>query len=422
MDRLEQDLRTTLRDPHRELPADLVSLDSVHAGSARRHRRRIAGLSASAVIAVLLVAIPVALVSGSTRGLEPTDPSTTDAPVTPSPTPTPDGSNGPSPQETNAAVLPWGDAQPVSVTAVGTNTLYVLGRKPQCLIMCNVLVRSDDGGKTFTGQPVIGFGKNERPFVAATVRFGSEQDGWLTGGGDGWGTGGVLWSTHDGAQTWSLVEMPGEVLRLEAAAGTVWALVATGSGNDVGLWRAPIGADDWSEVDLPRQPQGPVELAVWSRRVVVLGADSLLVSEDGSSFTARQSPCTSGLGGRSSLADRVVWFVCANGTSATVFVLDGTDRGIEAVPIADLPDALPRQTLVGARNNDAAILGLPGGGGLLGISSTGSQLSSYPGETGWTYIGFTSPDVGYAITTCCSPTKLLRTTDGGQHWAEVKIR
>jgi hypothetical protein len=414
MDRLEQDLRTTLRDPHRELPTDLVSLDSVYSGSARRHRRRVA-VSASAALVALLVAVPVALQStGTSRGLDPTDPSTTNAPVTPSPTPTTDGSTAPSPRGSNAVALPWGDAQPVSVTALGTKTIFVLGRQPKCLgIMCNVLVRSDDGGKTFTGQPVIGAGKNGRPFAAATVRFGSEQDGWLAGGD--------LWSTHDGAQTWSRVPIPGHIQQIEAAAGTVWALVSGSSEEDISLWRAPIGTDDWSEVDLPRQPKGPVELAVWNRRVLVLGADSLLVSEDGSSFAARQSPCTSGLGGRLSSAYDVVWFVCANGTSATVFHSYGTDSGIEAVPMADLPDALPSQTLVGARDNEAAILGLPGEGGLLGISSTGSRLSSYPSGTGWTYIGFSNRDVGYAIT-CCSVSQLLRTTDGGAHWAEVKIR
>ena len=82
---------------------------------------------------------------------------------------------------------------------------------------------------------------------------------------------------------------------------------------------------------------------------------------------------------------------------------------------------MPSQTEVGARSKEAAVLGLPGDGGLVGVSATGKRLSSYPGRTGWIYVGFTTPDVGYAITGG-SVTQLLRTTDGGAHWAAVKIR
>jgi photosystem II stability/assembly factor-like uncharacterized protein len=411
MDRLEQDLRTTLRDPHRELPTDLVSLDSVYSGSVRRHRRRVAAVSASAAVAVLLVAVPVALNSGSTRGLEPTDPSTTNGPVTasPSPTPTPSRSTASSPQLVNAAALSWGEAQPVSVTALSTSTFYVLGQKKSCLSNCIRLVRSRDGGKTFTA---LAAPRNTKD-MPSSLRFGSSQDGWMGGA--------TLWSTHDGAKAWSRVPMPGQILRLEAAAGTVWALVVTtGSRHDVALYRSPVGADKWSKVALPRLLQGPVDLALQGRRVLVLGTapEALLVSEDGSHFVARTSPCRSGLGGRLSATATAVWFVCANGTSGSVFVSARGTGPFQAVPTRFLPDAMPNQTLVGARNARSAVLGLPGDGGLVGISSTGSRLSSYPVGTGWTYVGFTSPDVGYALT-CCSVPLLLRTTDGGAHWAAV---
>ena len=47
---------------------------------------RVAAVSASAAVVALLVAVPVALQStGTSRGLDPTDPSTTNAPVTPHP-------------------------------------------------------------------------------------------------------------------------------------------------------------------------------------------------------------------------------------------------------------------------------------------------------------------------------------------------
>jgi photosystem II stability/assembly factor-like uncharacterized protein len=217
--------------------------------------------------------------------------------------------------------------------------------------------------------------------------------------------------------------MPGgEILRLEAAAGTVWALVA-GADDAVALWRSPVRTDEWSQVELPRQLRAPADLGLQGRRVFVLGAgapDALMVSEDGSRFVARRSPCRPELGGRLSVSADAAWFVCANGTSGTLYIAPGVDRGFETVPTAFLPEALPSQAVIGARDENAAVLGLPGDGGLLGISSTGSQLSSYPGGTGWTYIGFTSPDVGYAIT-CCSVGQLLRTTDGGAHWAEVKL-
>lgn len=417
MDRLEQDLRTTLRDPHRELPTDLVSLDSVHSGSVRRHRRRVAAVSASAAAAVLLVAVPVALNTGSTRGLEPTDPSTTNAPVTPSPspTPTPSRSTAPAPQLVNAAALSWGDAQPVSVTALSTTTFYVLGQKKSCVSNCLRLVRTRDGGKTFTALAAPTGSKAAPSTAARTLRFGSAQDGWIGGAN--------LWATHDAAKTWSRVPMPGEILRIEAARGTVWALVSTVSRHDVALYRSPVGADKWTKVALPRRLQGPVDLALQGRRVLVLGTapDALLVSVDGSRFVARTSPCRSGLGGQLSATTDAVWSVCANGTSGSLFESAGANGAFKAVPTRFLPDAMPNQTLVGARNARSAVLGLPGNGGLVGISSTGARLSSYPVGTGWTYLGFTSPDVGYAIS-CCSTGLLLRTTDGGAHWAAVKVR
>jgi hypothetical protein len=412
MDRLEQDLRTTLRDPHRELPTDLVSLDSVYAGSVRRHRRRVSAVSASAVVAVLLVAVPVALNSGSTRSLEPTDPSTTNGPVTstPSPKPTPDRSTAPSPQVANAAALSWGDAQPVSVTAIGPNTFFVLGQKGSCLSNCIRLARSGDGGKTFTALPAPRNTKDK----PSTLRFGSAQDGWIGGAN--------LWATHDAAKTWSRVPMPGEILRLEAAAGRVWALVSRGTGHAVTLWSSPVGSDHWSEAALSRQLQGRVDLALQGRTLLVLDTNpqGLLVSEDGSHFVPYASPCRSGLGGQLSATAAAVWVVCANGTSGSVYVSAGGPGAFHAVPTRFLPDAMPNQTLVGARTARAAMLGLPGDGGLVGISSTGSRRSSYPGGTGWTYVGFTSPDVGYAVT-CCSIGELLRTTDGGAHWAEVRV-
>ena len=232
-------------------------------------------------------------------------------------------------------------------------------------------------------------------------------------------SGATLWATHDAAKTWSRVPMPGEILRLEAAAGSVWALVRTGTGPDVGLYRSPVGTDHWSKIALPRRLQGPVDLALQGRRVLVLGTarDALLVSDDGSNFAARTSPCRSGLGGRLSATADAVWFVCANGTSGSVFVSARGTGPFQAVSTRFLPDAMPSQTLVGARTARSAVLGLPGDGGMVGISSTGSRLSSYPGRTGWTYVGFTSPDVGYAIT----DGKLLRTTDGGAHWAAVRV-
>ena len=410
MDRLEQDLRTTLRDAHRELPTDLVSLDSVYSGSVRRRRRRVAAVSAATAVAVLLVAVPVALSSGSTRSLEPTDPSTTNGPVTPSPspTPTPSRATAPAPQVVNAAALSWGDAQPVSVTAIGTNTFFVLGQRNSCVSNCIRLARSGDGGKTFTALPAPRNTKDK----PSTLRFGSARDGWIGGA--------TLWSTHDGAKTWSRVPMPGEILRIEAAKGTVWALVA-GTGGASSLWRSPVGTDNWSKVALPRRLQGPVDLAVQGRQVVVLAPDGLFMSGDGELFIPRNGPCRSGLGGRLSATADAVWFVCASGTSGSVFVSANTNGDFQAVPTRFLPDAMPSQTLVGARNGTAAVLGLPGDEGLVGVSSTGKRLSSYPVGTGWMYVGFTSPDVGYAIT-CCSVPMLLRTTDGGAHWAVVKVR
>jgi hypothetical protein len=223
MDPLERELRDLLTSDRRDLPASLVPLDRVHAGASRRRRRRAAVASVATAVVVLAVAVPV----GLSLGPEPDR-----APVAyGSPRPTSTESAPPTSTSTPAG-LPWDGKLALSVTATSKRTFVVLGGVGgPCPTGCLRLAQSNDAGQTFTALPLpkqIGqTGTLPTRDGVQGVRFGRGNDGWLFGGD--------LWSSHDGGYTWGYLSMPGPVVRLEAAAGSAWALVGAGA-DRLHLW------------------------------------------------------------------------------------------------------------------------------------------------------------------------------------------
>jgi hypothetical protein len=411
MDPLEDELRDLLTDRRHALPTDMVRMARVHAGATRRRRRRAVATSAAAVLLVAVAGTGFAVLTNDNGPL-----GTTAADRTPTGTTQPTTSGGPSPSTpspssgTAAPVGPaWDGAQPVSLTATSTKTFVVLGYKASpCTHECLRLVESHDGGATYDALAVPA---KATPQDSSGIRFGSAVDGWLFGN--------ALWSTHDGGLTWARVTTTGgSVARLEAAAGTAWALVETRGTEQ--LWSSPVGTDSWKRVT-GVSVTGPGDLSVQGKQVVVAGAqDSTTWSNVSGTFAKTASPCPgapqvslSGFDG--------VWAACATGTAGhlaySADALHWTD-----VPLDLGQGALPNSLVVGAGAHQRATVGLPGDPGLVTLdAATGKILHQGQGGMGWSFVGFTDASVGYAISAGADTSQVLRTDDGGASWHPLNL-
>ncbi|MGH8894118.1 MAG: hypothetical protein ACRDWY_12580, partial [Actinomycetes bacterium] len=128
-------------------------------------------------------------------------------------------------------------------------------------------------------------------------------------------------------------------------------------------------------------------------------------------------PCDPALSGSISAAhDGTVWLTCSTGTQARIFVGTGSEPFVE-VPHGPLPNSVQ----VAARTARDAIVSVGPEQPLRRLTSNGELAPvAKPPVTGvqTDYVGFTSPDVGYALV----GTELWRTDDGGDVWAPIRIR
>jgi photosystem II stability/assembly factor-like uncharacterized protein len=418
MDRLEHELRDVLTDQRRALSAELVSLEAVHAGAARRRRRRTSVVAAVGAVVLVSIAVPVSqrlLDDGQSRRAvnsakanSPTD-TTVDT-----------ASGPPAPKTVVARPLgpAWNGARVTSVTATSSRTFIALGYERNCSTStCLRLAQSNDSGHVFTALAVpkgVEPGGND-PTVSSVldVRFGSASDGWLFGD--------ALYSTHDGGASWGKQKLPGRVMRLEAAAGTAWALVTDGlKAPTVHLWRSPVASDDWTKVPDVTLSYA-VDLTVQSQHVVAVGGeDSKAWVGDSGKFDAVDNPCPGGVGLSPRLsATGSIWASCVNGTSAQL-LMSADGKAWKSVVPTFLKDALPNQVVAGARSESDAVLALGPNEPFYRVQADGSgspvkQSPTTPGAT--SYIGFTTRSVGYSIT----GEQLWRTEDGGDTWTLMRI-
>ena len=326
-----------------------------------------------------------------------------------------------------------------SVTFVSLREGWVLGSVPCASGLCPVLLRTQDGGRTWVAIPAPSSTVSTGPQTNGVreVRFADANDGWVYGP--------ELWSTHDGGAHWTQQTLPGDrpndpVQSLEVAAGTVHVLVLDVNNTRIRILSSPATHDAWtaSTTTLPLGagpvPQGQLVLqgstgwAIEIDRTVVGGA-----RRSGGAWTSWQPPCSSA-GGFAALSAGTTTHlaaVCDEGTwtgpAESVHLYLSSNGGASFSRIAQA---------IGTLNNgsaDAVTISSTGTivvAGSSGSAPTGLLLASFNGGGSWATVysgdsgivadelGFTTASQGVAITDGAHP-HLLMTYDGGHHWSAV---
>jgi photosystem II stability/assembly factor-like uncharacterized protein len=336
---------------------------------------------------------------------------------------------------------------PVSFTAISDSEFWLLGDAPCAEPDCTSILRTTDGGASFTGVPApqaplaVAGSTSPSPGVN-TLRFADAKDGYAFATGPG----GQFWDTHDGGQTWSEpAALSGKDL-LGFGSGDGYALVlagtcANGSCSQVVLERSPVGGDNWAALPVP-VPSGVDELAtmavhgpnVWlSMSASSSQSNQLLVvsTNAGTSFTSYQSPCSPDLGGTLEASSaEVVWAVCPTGMMAQAFRTDDGGAHWATLPTGELPNSAQ----IAPASDSSALLVTSEGGPLELTTDDGSTWTDVSGTVtsdswAWSWLGFTDAQTGTALQETGNlpsgwpwphgpfPERLMRTTDGGKTWS-----
>ena len=372
--------------------------------------------------------------------------SATPAPSTSSGTPTPAPSvvavvpsPSPTPSPTSPDAIPP-DFQPLSVTFVSADMGWVLGSAGCGSNTCPVIVRTLDGGRTWTRitAPQTSLdvtGEFQGGTGISGLRFADALDGWAYGPG--------LWATHDGGKTWKQISIPGlagGVAALEASTGTVHvvafneALVSFGIASSsassdalkVAAITVPIGAGPAAAVQLVLQ--GRTGWLLENNRVVEAGAR--LVA---GSWQTWQPPC-SNVTGPAVLAAadaRDLSAACNVGALSTPLgehLYRSSDGGLtfgetgSRLPVDWISAiAAPSPSTIFATGevaNGVELIESIDGGLAWTVALSPDKLG-----TSVTYLGFTTPTQGVLITSGPggSSSRLLMTRDGGHTWSAVQF-
>lgn len=424
MDELERDLERVLRDDRWRLDPPPDALAAVHQGAARRRRRRrtaAGGLSAVSVVAVAVLGTTTVLQSGGE-----------DVTAAKSDEASPESARSAKPLEsatgeptTNQRRTGEPDRRPVpasfksaSITALSPNAFWALGTASCRDGRCTTIVRTTDGGRTFDSLPAP-----EAPLATGDESSRTVRDLRFASPDDAFAYGGALWSTHDGGASWRPQRLPGDVLRLEAARGTAWALVKTAGEHQ--LYRSPVDRDSWQRVRLPlRLDDSTADLAVQADTVTVTGATtdravSAVSTDGGRTFQTGSNPCDPAFGSRVSGSAEALWLFCPTGTQGRPYVSTNGGRSWRSVD-ASPAGGWANSTAIGARNGRSAVLG--SGEQLYRVVGRDTKPVTAPASppgSGFDYIGFSSAAVGYAVLDRPAESALWRTTDGGRTWRPV---
>ena len=343
--------------------------------------------------------------------------------------------------------------RPQSVTFVSAQDGWVLGTAPCSTNVCTSVVRTTDGGRTWTGIPApheqvaAGSGAIGTGTGLSVLRFADHRNGYAFGD--------HLWATTDGGAHWTRQHLPGpgSIAALATADGTVYVLLvpAGAKAGHAVLYRTRAGARQWEvalSLSLARGAGPGLGLVARAREVVLMvpgaypGPGTLYRSaDDGTHWGHAAAPCRqhyapSGIDVAPD-SSRVVLTCTGDGASehVTKHVYVSTDAGHRFTRTAAGPP----------RPGDGADVAVPASGSIVVGSVSGAALlyGSFDGGAHWSTVfrstgfrvdsggqsmhdlGFSSPRLGALIVGIAAKTpdrhssQLYLSRDGAHHWTAV---
>lgn len=387
-----------------------------------------------AIVAVAILARPGAVTP--TVGASPT-PTPLSSAVAPTASPAPSSSAvaaaTPTPKPQGSAV-PAG-FEPVSATFVSAADGWVLGSVPCSGGRCPAIVRTTDGGATWSA------------INAPKTTMGLEGD--LTGSGisglrfanaaNGWAFGPELWATHDGGATWARVTIAGlapagRLAALETARGSVHAVAYDGDTN-FRIATSPIATDDWrlsgTRVSVGAGPVPQIQLVLSGDSGWVLQNDRTVVNGArlvAGTWQSWDPPCLDVVGpavlAASTASDLVA--VCDEGVMSTPtgqHLWSSNDGGVTFSRVGGrLPFAFGGAVATPDKST-IVVAGSNASGATLVTSVDGGRTwpsTLNAGKVGISQLGFTTKTQGLLITrTESGAGAMLMTHDGGRTWSRI---
>jgi hypothetical protein len=321
------------------------------------------------------------------------------------------------------------------MTFVSASEGWVLGTAPCAVQPCTSIVRTTDGGASWTGIPAprVPLASNGPAGLSpglSHLRFASPLDGFAFGS--------QLWATHDGGATWQHVPLPGSIGDLETSAAVVYAAVIA-QDRTVTIYQSLASGGPWTPVPgLPAgvpdpagtSPTGLGRIALHATAAWIILGGRLYATQTGLSWVQEPLTCTPpyAMASTAAYSTQQLTLLCAGDPAAgsegkTVY--SSADGGASFTLMSafagpgDQFDLLAEPTVQHiflATSSAVTLLDVSGDGG----RTWSSALRIDDGGAGWSDFGFTTPAQGVAIEgNSRFGCRMYMTWDAGQTWHQI---